>query len=175
MVRNVIKARWARAVVVLALATTAVPGSGASAQGSSLPSNTGPTGCQPTASTPVPQPTQAQLDIAGLGDLPLAPGPARRDLVAAPFSDPTTVDNPLFPISDLHSAILNGHVDSKVFHTETTLLPSTRLIEWTPGQCVRVLVSQYMAFLDGNLQETAIDLYAQADDGSVWYLSLIHI
>jgi hypothetical protein len=27
-----------------------------------------------------------------------------------------------------------------------------------------------MAFLGGRLQETAIDLYAQADDGSVWYL-----
>jgi len=170
MFRNVIKARWAPAVVVLALATTAVPGSGAAAQDSSLAPNNGPTGCQPTASTPVPQPNQAQLDVAGLGDLPLAPDSARRDLVAAPFSDPTSVDNPLFPISDLHSAILNGHVDGKVFHTETTLLPFTRLIEWTPGQCVRVLVSQYMAFLDGNLQETAIDLYAQADDGSVWYL-----
>ena len=35
---------------------------------------------------------------------------------------------------------------------------------------MRVLVSQYMAFLDGKLEETAIDLYAQADDGSVWYL-----
>jgi hypothetical protein len=80
------------------------------------------------------------------------------------------VTNPLFPISHLRSAILNGHVDGKVFHTETTLLPFTRLIEWIPGQCVRVLTSQYMAFLDGRLQETAIDLYAQADDGSVWYL-----
>ena len=78
--------------------------------------------------------------------------------------------NPLFPIAELDSAILNGHVDGKPFYTETTLLPFTRLIEWTPGQCVRVLVSQYMAFLDGKLEETAIDLYAQADDGSVWYL-----
>ena len=77
MFSNVIKARWARAVVVLALATTAVPGSRAAAQGSSLPPNNGPTGCQPTASTPVPQPTQAQLDVAGLGDLPLAPASAR--------------------------------------------------------------------------------------------------
>ena len=170
MLRNIIKARSARAVIVLALAITAVPGSGAAAQGGSLAANDGPTACQPTASTPVPQPTQAQLDVAGLGDLPLAPNSARRDLVAAPFNDPTAVDNPLFPISDLHSAILNGHVDGKVFHTETTLLPFTKIIEWTPGQCVRVLVSQYMAFLDGNLQETAIDLYAQADDGSVWYL-----
>jgi len=170
MLRNIIKARSTRAIIVLALAITAVPGSGAAARGGSLAVNDGPTGCQPTASTPVPQPTQAQLDVAGLGDLPLAPSSARRDLVAAPFNDPTAVDNPLFPISDLHSAILNGHVDGKVFHTETTLLPFTKIIEWTPGQCVRVLVSQYMAFLDGNLQETAIDLYAQADDGSVWYL-----
>jgi len=169
MLRNIIKARSARAVIVLGLAITAVPGSGA-AQGASLAENDGPTGCQPTALTPVPQPTQAQLDVAGLGDLPLAPNSARRDLVAAPFNDPTDVDNPLFPISDLHSAILNGHVDGKVFHTETTLLPFTKIIEWTPGQCVRVLVSQYMAFLDGKLQETAIDHYAQADDGSVWYL-----
>src|SRR6478735_967719 len=127
-------------------------------------------GCQPSVSTAVPQPSQAQLDAAGLSDLPLAPDSARRDLVTAPFTHSTSVTNPLFPISELHSAILNGHVDGKVFHTETTLLPFQKLIEWTPGQCVRVLVSQYMAFLGGSLQETAIDLYAQADDGSVWYL-----
>ena len=133
------------------------------------PSSAGPD-CQPTASTPIPQPTQAELDAAGLSDLPLAPDSARRDLVAAPFSNSSSVTNPLFPISDLHSAILNGHVDGKVFHTETTLLPFTQIVEWTPGHCVRVLISQYMAFLGGSLQETAIDLYAQADDGSVWYL-----
>jgi hypothetical protein len=127
-------------------------------------------GCDTSVSTTVPQPTQAMLDAAGLGDLPLAPDSARRDLVAAPFSHSTSVTNPLFPISQLDSAILNGHVDGKVFHTETTLLPFTKIVEWTPGQCVRVLVSQYMAFLGGRLQETAIDFYAQADDGSVWYL-----
>ncbi len=125
--------------------------------------------CQASVSE-IPQPTKAQLDAAGLGDIPLAPDSARRDLVAAPFSDATSVTNPLFPIADLDSAILNGRVDGKPFYTETTLLPFTQIIEWTPGQCVRVLVSQYMAFLDGKLQETAIDLYAQADDGSVWYL-----
>jgi len=31
-------------------------------------------------------------------------------------------------------------------------------------------VSQYVAYLDGRIAEAAIDLYAQADDGSVWYL-----
>jgi hypothetical protein len=127
-------------------------------------------GCEPSAETAVPQPTQEELDAAGLGDIPLAPDEARRDLVAAPFTDPTSVTNPLFPIAELDSAILNGRVDGLPFYTETTLLPFTYLAEWTPGQCLRVLASQYMAFLDGRLTETAIDLYAQADDGSVWYL-----
>ena len=127
-------------------------------------------GCQASAFKSIPQPSVKQLAAAGLGDVPLAADTARRDLVAQPFANSTAVHNPLFPISSLRSAILNGTVDGKDFHTETTLLPRQEVIEWTPGQCVRVLISQYMAFLDGRLQETAIDHYAQSDDGAVWYL-----
>jgi hypothetical protein len=117
----------------------------------------------------IPQPTDAQLEASGLAKLPVAPESRRVDIDAPTFSNPTEVTNPLFPISDLHSAILNGHVDGKPFHTETTLLPETRVIEWAPGQFVETLVSQYSAFLDGRLEEVALDYYAQADDGSVWY------
>ncbi len=156
------------ASVAFALLVATLGGSASGASSASSPAYG--LACDASAATSIPQPTQAELDAGGLGDLQLAPDSARRDLVTAPFSNPTSITNPLFPISDLHSAVLNGHVDGKVFHTETTLLPWTRIVEWTPGQCVRVLVSQYMAFLDGRLQETAIDLYAQADDGSVWYL-----
>ena len=152
----------AMTVVALASVAVSVPVS-ASAASPGL-------GCQASASKAIPQPSLEQLEAAGLGDVPLAPISARRDLVTAPFSRSTSVTNPLFPISRLRSAILHGRVDGQVFHTETTLLPITQISEWTPGQCVRVLVSQYMAFLDGRLQETAIDLYAQSDDGSVWYL-----
>jgi hypothetical protein len=106
---------------------------------------------------------------AGLGRLPVAPVERRVDLVAPPFSDSTSITNPLFPISNLRSALLNGKVDGKAFRTETTLLPETRIIEWSPGQCVKTLVSQYTAYLDGRIQEVALDFYAQADDGSVWY------
>ena len=123
----------------------------------------------PDDSEPVPQPTAAQLRASGLSELPVAPDADRVDLAAAPFSDPTTVTNPLFPISDLHSAVLNGRIEGKPFHTETTLLPHTRVIEWPPGHQVETLVSQYTAFLDGRIQEVALDYYAQADDGSVWY------
>jgi hypothetical protein len=120
-------------------------------------------------SADVPQPTRADFAAAGLGELPVAPQDQRVDLTAPPFTHPTQVTNPLFPISDLRAAVLAGRIDGKPFHTETTLLPYTRTIEWAPGHPVETLVSQYMAFLDGRLQEVALDYYAQADDGSVWY------
>jgi hypothetical protein len=129
-----------------------------------------PTSCRGGTSYDVPQPTRAELAAAGLDELPLAAGSARVDLVSPPFSNPTRVDNPLFPISDLHSAILNGTVDGKVFKVETTLLPQTRMIGWGDGRCVETLASQYTAYLDGRIHEVAIDHYAQDDDGSVWYL-----
>ena len=121
-------------------------------------------------SAPIPQPTTAQLEASGLAKLPLAPDSKRVDLASPPFSHPTEVTNPLFPISKLHSAVLNGTIDGKPFHTETTLLPHTRALEWPRGHQVEALVSQYAAFLDGKIQEVALDYYAQADDGSVWYL-----
>ncbi len=117
----------------------------------------------------IPQPTDAQLAASGLAKLPVAPESERVDIEAPTFSNPTEVTNPLFPISELHSAILNGRVEGKPFHTETTLLPETRVIEWAPGRQVETLVSQYSAFLDGRIEEVALDYYAQADDGSVWY------
>ncbi len=92
----------------------------------------------------------------------------RVDLTRPSFSDSTKITNPLFPISRLHSTLLLGHVDDKPFRTETTLLPGTRTVKWN-GEQIPVLVSQYMAYLDGRLEEVALDLYAQADDGSVWY------
>jgi hypothetical protein len=97
-----------------------------------------------------------------------APADQRVDREPPVFSHPTKVTNPLFPISELHSAVLLGHVDGKPFRTETTLLPGTQKIRWL-GRTVEVLVSQYVAYLDGRLQEVALDRYAQADDGSVWY------
>lgn len=104
-----------------------------------------------------------------VGCLPVAPDSARVDLERPTFSDPTTITNPLFPVSDLHSVLMLGHVDGLGFRTEVTLLPWTQIIEWD-GQQVEALASQYVAYLDGRIEEIAIDYYAQADDGAVWYL-----
>jgi len=97
-----------------------------------------------------------------------APASRRVDLKRPSFSDSTSITNQLFPISRLQSAVLLGHVEGKPFRTETTLLPGTRIVTWN-GKQIPVLVSQYMAYLDGRLEEVALDRYAQADDGSVWY------
>jgi len=103
-----------------------------------------------------------------IDDLPVAPDSARVDLAMPTFSDPTSVTNPLFPVSKQESVLLLGQVDGKPFRTEVTLLPDTRIIEWN-GLQVEVLVSQYVAYLDGRLHEVAYDFYAQDDNGAVWY------
>ncbi len=100
--------------------------------------------------------------------LPTAPESKRVDLVTPIFSNPTSVTNPLFPISRLFRVIQLGQVDGVEFRAETTLLPDTRTIE-LDGKPVETLVSQYAAFLDGRIHEVALDFYAQADDGAAWY------
>ena len=120
--------------------------------------------------TEIPQASAARLTAAGLDGLPLAPTTRRVDVAVPSFSNPTEVTNPLFPISDLRSAVLAGQVDGKPFKVETTLLPHTRIVQWPDGRRLETLVSQYVAYSDGRIKEVALDFYAQADDGSVWYL-----
>ena len=97
-----------------------------------------------------------------------APTGKRVDLQRPTFGNPTTITNPLFPVSQLRSVIQVGKVDGKPFRSETTTLPTTGIVDWY-GTKVPVVLSQYVAYLDGTITEVAIDRYAQADDGSVWY------
>ena len=59
-------------------------------------------------------------------------------------------------------------MDNKPFRTEVTLLPETKPTPYR-GTTIDTALIQYVAYLDGRIQEVAIDRYAQADDGSVWY------
>jgi hypothetical protein len=97
-----------------------------------------------------------------------APDSERVDLYEPTFSNPTQVTNPLFPIANLHSVVFLGTVDGQPFRTETTLLPTTRMVTWN-GEHIETLSSQYMAFSNGRIQELATDWYAQDDKGAVWY------
>jgi hypothetical protein len=121
------------------------------------------------AAPPTTEPT-AGSDVEVLPTLlPLAPENERVDLETPVFSEPTTVDNPLFPISNLHSAVLLGNNEGYPIRIDTTLMPSTVTIE-VDGQPVEALESQFAAFQQGRIVEVATDWYAQDDLGSVWYL-----
>ena len=85
------------------------------------------------------------------------------------FSNPTEITNPLFPISDLAQVIQLGNEAGDTLRVEITLLAETRMIE-IDGNPVEAVVSQYVAYGGGRIVEVALDFYAQADDGSVWYL-----
>jgi hypothetical protein len=93
----------------------------------------------------------------------------RVDLEAPSFSNPTEITNPLNPISRLRSALLLGHVEGMPLRVETTLLPGSVTVEWG-GRKIKALTSQYLAILDGRIEEVALDRYAQDDAGNVWYL-----
>jgi hypothetical protein len=124
-----------------------------------------------STATVVPTPTSGATEIPQPGipeDLSVAPDADRVDLAMPSFSDPTKITNPLFPVSAQASVLLLGHVEGQPFRTEVTLLPETRVVEWQ-GRRIETAVSQYVAFLGGSIEEVAYDLYAQADDGSVWY------
>jgi len=101
-------------------------------------------------------------------NIPVAPENQRVDLVQPTFSTPTNVTNPLFPYSRTDQIILLGSIDGQPFHVIYTLLPTTRKIDWN-GQQVETIIVQYVAKVNGQIEEYALDWYAQADDGSVWY------
>lgn len=110
-------------------------------------------------------PVTACGTVTGTG---CAPTGDRVDMDRPEFSHPLDITNPLFPVGDLQSVIQVGTVEGKPFRSETTRLPRTGVVDWY-GTKVPVVLSQYVAYLDGKIEEVALDRYAQADDGSVWY------
>jgi hypothetical protein len=100
--------------------------------------------------------------------LPVAPDSERIDLGTPTFSHPTPITNRLHPTSRVEQIIYGGHVDGKPFRTEVTLLPETKATPYR-GTTVDTAIIQYVAYMDGRIREVALDRYAQADDGSVWY------
>ncbi|MFF5285015.1 hypothetical protein [Streptomyces sp. NPDC013171] len=101
--------------------------------------------------------------------LPLSPEQSRVDKVTPVFSRPTRITNPLHVGSEIQQVIYDGQVDGKPFRTELTLLPHVETVT-VNGEQVRARTFQFVSFSDGRVQEVARDWFAQADDGSVWYL-----
>lgn len=150
---------WASKRILTIIAFAGVGLTGCAARLEATPGTTAAAPTLPAECIPVEQ---------GPGCLPVAPSSARVDLNQPSFSDPTQVDNPWHPSALVRSVVYLGMSGGEPFRSEVTLLPTTRTIEWN-GQQVEVLESQYIAYVNGRLHEAAIDWYAQADDGSVWY------
>jgi hypothetical protein len=152
--------------LVLALVVGACGSAGGGAGGRAAGSAT---------STTVAATTAAASGTAGCvrneqdtGCLPLAPEGRRVDLAVPAFSRPTEITNPLFPVSRVTQSLQLGTVDGKPFRAEITLLPGTKTITWN-GRQVPTRIHQYVAYSDGRILEVALDWYAQADNGAVWY------
>lgn len=156
--------KWINWGMTAVLSISACSASGGTTTGPTTPQSSSPT----TASASTSTSTDASATTEEVA-LPTAPHSVRVDLAEPAFSSPTSVTNPLFPISHLISVVMLGTSDGEPFRTEVTLLPNTKTIEWNDRQ-IEVLASQYVAFVDGRINEVALDWYAQADDGSVWYL-----
>jgi hypothetical protein len=85
------------------------------------------------------------------------------------FTNPSSVTNPLFPASKLDQLVHLGVEAGEPSRFEVTRLPGTKAIT-LGGRTVRALQVQFLASSDSTIVEVATDYFAQADDGTVWYL-----
>ena len=85
------------------------------------------------------------------------------------FSNPTEVTNPLFPSARIEQLVYLGQDQGDPLRVEVTRLPGTKRIDLngTPVDAVKV---QFLATSGTAILEVANDYFAQADDGTVWYL-----
>ena len=109
-----------------------------------------------------------QPALGHLQHLSVAPENQRVDLKPPSFTHPTKITHPLYPVKSVVQTILLGHVDGHALQVIYTLLPKTKTVTWE-GQDIETVAVQYVAHLDRRIEEVALDWYAQADDGSVWY------
>ena len=96
------------------------------------------------------------------------PAAAPGGLNPADFS--TTIDNPLFPLSNLETKIFEGQeTDPDTGETVDVSLESTVLSKTSKVAGIDVLVLEELAYEDGLLIERALDYFAQHRDGTVYY------
>ncbi len=95
---------------------------------------------------------------------------AKKLLADVKFSHPRDITNPYLPISKLKQDIIEGTEEGKKIRVERTLLPDKHKTFTINGQQVDSLVYEDRAFMNGKLEELAIDYFAQDDNGTVYYL-----
>ena len=111
-------------------------------------------------------PVIAALAVAGCGD-----GDSKES--SAPsgprFSDARTIDNPYLPITESKRCELRGTSDGERERVVRTVLGETKRFRFG-DQDVDAAVVEDRAFIEGEMVERTLDYFAQADDGTVYYL-----
>lgn len=85
------------------------------------------------------------------------------------FSDPTRIDNPMLPITAFESCKSEGMSPDGETRSVRRVLDRTQEFE-VNGQAVKAVVVRDKTWTEGELTENTIDYFAQADDGTVYYL-----
>ena len=89
--------------------------------------------------------------------------------VTPSFTNPTRIDNPYLPLTKFKRCELRGRADDGTRERSVkTVQPTTKRFE-VDGRPVDVVVIKDNAYEDGELVETTLDYFAQADDGAVHY------
>jgi hypothetical protein len=110
----------------------------------------------------------ARSDCGLEGGAKCAPTSDRVDSEPPTFSNPTQITNRWFPTSTLTQVVQVGKEDGAPVRFEITRLPEVKTIRWE-GRDVDTVVRQYIAYEGRRVIEVALDFFAQADDGAVWY------
>lgn len=86
------------------------------------------------------------------------------------FSHPTEITNRFLPLSALSQDILSGKEGRHTILVERTFKPDLHKWFIIGDRTVEALVFEDREYTDGKLSEVALDYFAQADDGTVYYL-----
>jgi|Tabmets5t2r1_1033131.scaffolds.fasta_scaffold19034_2 hypothetical protein len=114
---------------------------------------------------------KTSLVVAGVAALLAAGGGAGAAAPAAEirFSSPRQIDNPYLPLTKFSRCELRGQEEGTRERVVRRLLDRTMPFEFD-GRTVRAVVIEDRAFEEGELVERTLDYFAQADDGTVYYV-----
>lgn len=97
------------------------------------------------------------------------PLPGAHDGPVPAFSRSTEITNPLFPLSSTPALVDEGEKAGQPYRVTVSLTDQTKSVV-VDGITIVAVVAEHRGTLDGELIEVALDYYAQADDGGVWYM-----
>jgi hypothetical protein len=95
---------------------------------------------------------------------------AKNVLAGLKFTHPRDINNPWLPMASLRQDILEGKEGGAAVRIERTVKPDLHKSFKIGGQKVEALAVEDREFLNGELEEVAMDFFVQADDGTVLYL-----